>query len=157
MIIKGLARHILLIVSYLFIFQFLASCGTPIPLGNDSSTTYYQISGGLKAGPFKIERVQLDFAQGLSSITVNKGQKISPVTTIKYQGTGVLSANWLVDDLVVERVNISLSHGSLLTLSPKPSTRIPTFILGRHSIRLQINRPKVDFREPKLSYFVINH
>ena len=143
-----------LLFSGLLFSLLVTSCGTPG--GNVSRASYYQITGASNTGTYAIQRVQLDFAQGLNSTTVTKGQKLSPVAQIKFQGRGVFLANWLVDDLVVEQVNISLGHGSLLTLSPKSSTRVPTFVLGRHSIRLKINRPEVDFREPKLSYFVSN-
>ncbi len=132
----------------------LAGCGTPG--GNANPLSHYQISGAGKTGPLSIQRVELNFARGQSSITVKKGNKIEAVAQIKYQGTGVLSASWMVDDLIVEQLNLSLSHGSLLTLSPKPSTQIASFNPGQHYLRLQINHPKVDFKQPKLSFFIVS-
>ncbi len=69
----------------------------------------------------------------------------------------MLSASWLVDDQIIEQVNISLHHGSLLSLSPKTTTRIPNFIPGSHQLRLQIKHPDVSFKQPELKYFVVNN
>ena len=136
------------------VLLFVVGCGTP--RGNAISVSNFQISGGVKPGPLSIQRVQLNFDGGLSSITVKKGNEIEASAQIKYQGTGVMSASWLVDEIIVEQVNISLSHGSLLTLSPKKSTQIPSFKPGQHYLRLQINHPRVEFKQPKLKYFVVN-
>ena len=159
MITRASGRQVLtkwiFIISGLCTFMFVIGCSTP--RGNANPVSYYQLSGGTKAGTFSIERVELGYAKGGSSITVQKGQKITPTAYIKFYGSGVLSASWLVDEVVLEQVNISLTHGSLLTLSPKAFTQIPTFVSGHHSLRLQINRPQIDFTQPKLSYFVVVH
>jgi hypothetical protein len=140
------------VFTWILTLFLITGCGTPS--GFSANNSYYQISGGSHAGALTIERIQLNFPQGLNSITVREGDIVSPTAVIKYQGRGVLTAQWLVDDRIIEQVNLSLNRGSVLNISPMPSSVVPSFAPGNHSIRFNIQQPAINFKQPKITYFV---
>lgn len=142
--IKKIIRRL----SGLILLMALVSCGTPHSVS--ISPEVLSVTGSHVVGAFSITRVQLDI-NGRSSQTIKKNIGVNPRAVIKFQGSGVFQAQWLLDGQVVEQVNSLLNRGSVLTLNPKT---IKTPILGRHEIRLQITQPIVNFKTPELKFFV---
>ena len=132
---------------YLWVFV-LTGCGTPHSVSLSSKSVV--LSGSYEVGTFKINRVELDI-NGFSSKTVKKNDVVFVQAVIKYQGSGVFQARWLLDGLVVEQVNSALNRGSLLTLKSK---KIKTSIVGQHRIQLKIIQPINNFKIPELTLFV---
>lgn len=139
-----------------FAFLMLSACGTPGGVIHSGTHTqkHIKITGGSTSGQLSIERLELTDQNGRNSFNVVKGKKITPLATIKFSGRGVLTGQWLVDGKIIEQINVNLSHGSLLNLRLKPSTRIPAFIPGSHKLQLKINQPAVNFKYPVLKFFV---
>ena len=131
-----------------FFMATLVACGTPHSVSSFSSLD--NVSGSHVAGAFSIKRVQLDI-NGHSSKTINKNEALNRRAVIKYQGSGVFQAQWLLDGRVIKQVNKSLNHGSVLTLTPKA---IKTAVVGRHVVQLKITQPVVNFKIPELTFFV---
>jgi len=132
---------------YLWVFV-LAGCGTPHPVALSSKSVV--LSGNHKVGTFEINRVELNI-NGFSSKTVKRNEAVAVQAVIKYQGSGVFQAQWLLDDQVVEQVNSVLNRGSLLTLKFK---KISSSSVGRHRIQLKIIQPIINFKIPELILFV---
>ena len=134
----------------------LNACGTPNSAVYSGAHTQkqLQISGASTAGQLMIERIELTDKKGRNSLSISSGQTFSPLAKIKFKGRGVLKANWVIDGQIIEQVNINLSHGSLLVLNIKPSTRIPTITPGTHKLQLKIMQPVVSFKQPELKIFV---
>lgn len=134
--------------SGLVLLTTLVACGTPHSVS--LSPKVMNVTGNHVVGDFSITRVQLDI-NGRSSQTIKKNEGLNPRAIIKYQGSGVFQANWLLDGQVVAQVNSVLNRGSVLTLNPKA---IKTPVPGRHVIRLQILQPTINFKTPELKVFV---
>jgi len=131
----------------------LSACSTAATVAPAGS--HFQISGNASAGVLSIDRIQLDFGSGESSITIAQNSEIKPVATIRYKGLGNFSARWVLDGQVIGQYNTTLNRGSLLAFSPEPATPIPTFNLGRHQLRLEIVQPLVKFKQPSINFFVV--
>jgi len=147
--ILGIKKQGLLGMSfYLWVFV-LAGCGSPHPVS--LSPKSFILSGSHEVGTFKINRVELNI-NGFSSKTVKKKEAVAVQAVIKYQGSGMFQARWLLDGQVVEQVNSALNRGSLLTLKSK---KIKTSLVGRHRIQLKIIQPINNFKIPELTLFVV--
>lgn len=130
----------------------LSACG--VALDQPLNSGHYKISGTGQTGELVLERVELRHSNGRASITLDPGQSPHPSAIIRYRGRGVLRANWKVDGAVMETVNLTLSHGALLQLSPRPQTRFTDHHSGRHEITLDIIAPRTSFAIPRLTYFI---
>jgi len=145
---------ILVFYSSLFL---LYSCGTPtsVNISGAHKQDFYKISGSSYSGKLSIERVEITDLKGKPSLTVKQGAPVIPQAIIKFKGSGIFSANWNVDGRIIEQVSLNLTHGSVLTLKPRQTTKIPTYQPGTHTLSLQINSPAVRFKAPLLKYFII--
>jgi PKD repeat protein len=104
---------------------------------------------------FQISFLQLRFEDGLSYKVVPRG--FSPLTAsidIKYEGTGLFQAQWLVDGMPFRSVSQALSFAQSATLDCGRMPGLPTQITGMHEISLRILRPDVGFPIPVIRYFV---
>lgn len=141
--LKAMALALLLLALY--------GCGTANTV--QLSAKPFNISGAHSAGEFSIQRLQLSFS-GLSSKTIAPNERLNPSAVIKYQGSGVFIAQWLLNGQIIEHVNMVLNRGSLLTLSPKFAKSVSAQPFGRHELQLKVIQPAPNFKSPKITFFV---
>ncbi len=84
------------------------------------------------------------------SIAYLKQKNLTAKVRLKYEGTGIISAYWKIDDKHYKLVNQILSFGQSKVFSIK---NIPTIERGLHKISFWIKSPKTEF-ELKGYYFV---
>jgi PKD repeat protein len=107
------------------------------------------------AAPFQISFVQLRFEDGKSYQQVAKGfQPLLVFADMKYEGTGIFKAQWMVDGQTFQPVSLSLSAKGQQILSLGKETPLPTQVPGIHEVTLNIIQPQVQYSIPKLRYFV---
>lgn len=129
----------------------LTACGSPVLM---TTTPRYQLSGATQSGSFGIDRVQLEFSPGISRLTISRGTQVSPVATIKFRGRGHFQAHWLLDRQLIEQLNMTLDHGSVLNLSPTRPINTASLSPGEHRVILQINNPPTSFKNPEVILFL---
>lgn len=118
------------------------------------------------AGPrsaFQIFFLQLRFADGKAYKVVPRDeQALTAFADIKYEGTGIFQAQWLVDGTpfrVVTRAmpfaeDMTLDSSGLMPGQPAVLPGLPTNIPGVHEVSLRILQPEVEFLVPVIRYFV---
>jgi PKD repeat protein len=105
--------------------------------------------------PFSISYLQLRFEDGKPYTVVPKGTSFLRVfADLKYEGTGVLQAQWLIDGNPFGLVTRFLAMADQITIDSGYPPRLPTLIPGLHEVTLQILQPKVEFSIPVIRYFV---
>jgi hypothetical protein len=129
-----------------------AGCGqlTPVPVPMDSA----QVSGGATTGPLVVRRVELQFTDGRPRATVPQGETVTARARIRFDGTGLLRATWLVDGRALQTVSMPVSYGDSLTLDSSPGILLPTFEPGPHEVVLRIDQPAGALTVPAIVYTV---
>ncbi len=112
------------------------------------------ITGTTTPGPLRVERLELVFDNGFGTITLPRDSRLAATAILRYRGSGSLRAEWRVDGRPVELVNQIITHGSTLRLPLAPTTVLPTFEPGPHTVTLSILAPQVAFDLPAIHYFV---
>jgi len=136
------------------LFLVLTSCSANPLIDSVEAPALYRISGRATAGPLKIQRIELSFANGFGSTTVSQNDVVTAQAQIRFSGNGVFKAQWLVDGRIIENVYLLLSSGSLLSLPMADSSRLPTFEPGLHEVKLLILQPQTSLKMPIIKYFV---
>ncbi len=131
--------------------------------GSDTATskTTLQIVPA-SAGPFSLVRMDLGFqnSQGRGNnagrITVPlNARNIRAVAHITYNGSGLLRAQWKVDDQVIGYVSQYLYPGARQAVVKSPEVPgFPSYDTGRHKVELEIISPAPPFEEPVIYYYV---
>ncbi len=124
--------------------------GTPL-----QSRQSWQLSGGTTTGPLQISRVELLFQNDRGEIDVPSGSKLSARAVINFNGNGLFQGQWLVDGMPVELVSIPVTFGNRLSLHTAPTTVLPTFDLGPHTVTLTVQSPSTMMTLPSITYHVI--
>ena len=127
-----------------------AERGTPPP----PTAPHFEITGGTTTGPLRIERVELVFDNGFGSITVPQHSRLGATATLRFSGNGPLRAEWRADGRPIEQVNLIVTHGATLRLPLAPTTVVPTFEPGPHTLTLAILAPQPTFDLPTIRYLV---
>jgi hypothetical protein len=105
--------------------------------------------------PFSISLINLRFEDGKSYRVVNRGfQPVVAFADIKYEGTGIFYAQWLVDGSPVGLVSRSLAYADSITIDSGLIPGLPTLIQGIHDVTLKIIQPATEFAVPAIRYFV---
>jgi len=105
--------------------------------------------------PFGISYLQLRFEDGKPYSVVPKGAGLLRVfADLKYEGTGILQAQWLIDGNPFGLVTRLLTMADQITIDSGYPPGLPTLIPGLHEVTLQILQPKVEFSIPVIRYFV---
>jgi len=124
-----------------------AACGASLQLPVTAS-------GGPLA-PFAVTSVRLRFENGATNVLVGKGTSgLAAFLDLKFEGTGFLQVEWLVDGVPVRTEAVSLAFADSVTLSSGGLPGLPTAVLGPHTVSLAIVRPAVAFTLPTLTYYV---
>jgi PKD repeat protein len=106
--------------------------------------------------PFSISFINLRFGDGKSYSVFDKG--FAPVIAyadIKFEGTGNLTAQWLVDRQPFKTVTLPLTYAGEMTLDSGDIPGLPTLVPGIHEVALIIIQPQTEFAIPVLRYYVL--
>jgi len=105
--------------------------------------------------PFGISYLQLRFEDGKPYTVVPKDSSpLRVFADLKYEGTGILQAQWLIDGNPFGLVTRFLAMADQITIDSGSPPGLPTLIPGLHEVTLQILQPKVEFPIPIIRYFV---
>ncbi|MDH4197045.1 MAG: PKD domain-containing protein, partial [Candidatus Aminicenantes bacterium] len=113
---------------------------------------------GETAGPraaFQISFLRLRFDDGQPYKVVAKNTPgLRAFADIKFEGTGILQVQWLVDGmpLPVQARTLSFARTELIDSGRVPG--LPTELAGPHDVSLRILSPETDFEVPVIRYFV---
>ena len=123
----------------------------PFPV--TSQIRIYPIAG--PTAPFGISYINLRFVDGLSYKVVSKDfSQLIAYADIKYEGTGILVAQWLVDGQPFRMVSETLAYAEDFTFDSGSLPGLPTLSPGIHEVTLNIIQPQTDFSIPVIQYFV---
>ena len=105
---------------------------------------------------FGVSFLQLRFDDGKSYRVVPKGlPSLKAFADIKYEGTGLLRVQWLVDGTPLGAfITRALNFAADTTVDSGALPGLPTVMPGMHEVSLRIFDPAVDFTIPMIRYFV---
>jgi len=107
------------------------------------------------AAPFNISFIQLRFDDGKAYKQVPKNfAPLLSFADIKYEGTGIFEAQWLLDGKPFKSISLALPSARQQTLDSGSTPPLPTQIPGVHDVTLNIVKPEVPFTTPTIRYFV---
>jgi len=104
---------------------------------------------------FSVSYINLRFADGKSYRAVQKGY--SPLTSyaeIKYEGSGILQAQWMVDGNPFRLISKNCIQAEQLIIDSGEVPGLPTINPGLHQITLKILQPETTYAIPIIQYFV---
>lgn len=105
--------------------------------------------------PFQISFIQLRFEDGKPYKSILKDSPdLIAYADIKYEGTGILIAQWEVDGIMFKQINKLLPYAEQITIDSGKTPFLPTNILGMHNITLRIIQPQGELEIPFIRYFV---
>lgn len=125
--------------------------------GNSQVDITLQINVTEPKGPraaFQISYIQLRFDDGKSYKVVEQNAPLMAFADIKYEGSGILQALWLVDGVPFRQVALTLPFAKETVINSGEIPGLPTNFFGLHEVTLKIINPVPDFEVPILRYFV---
>jgi len=113
---------------------------------------------GERAGPrasFQISFLRLRFDDGQPYKVVAKNTpELRAFADIKFEGTGILQVQWLVDGLPLPVQTRTLSFARAEVIDSGRVPGLPTELPGPHDVSLRVLSPETDFEIPVIRYFV---
>lgn len=107
------------------------------------------------AAPFTVSMLRVRWDDGRTDVSVDQGfAPLVAYADLKYEGTGLLQAQWLVDGIPIGTFTEQLSFADAVTLDSRRAIPLPTTGLGEHWVTLRILSPQVAFQPPLIRYFV---
>jgi PKD repeat protein len=104
---------------------------------------------------FQISFIQLRFEDGKSYRIVPKDYRpLVAYADIKYEGTGLLQAQWLLDGQPFGNITKAMPFSDFTNIDSGKLPGLPTQMLGMHEVSLRILQPPADFKIPVIRYFV---
>jgi hypothetical protein len=128
----------------------LAACGSLRPAPLPQGPSY----AGAAAGPLRVRRIALAFADGRAGATVPRNARLRARATIELDGSGPFRGTWLADGVPVEVVVRSVAAGETLVLETSAATVLPTVEPGPHEISFRVESPAASPGAPVLRYAV---
>lgn len=105
--------------------------------------------------PFRISFLQIRFEDGKTYKVVPKDfEPLMAYADIKYEGTGILRAEWRVDGKVFRIITRSLPFARDIVIDSGDIPGLPTQLPGMHDVTLRIIEPMVEYNIPVIRYFV---
>ena len=105
--------------------------------------------------PFGISFIQLRFEDGKAYREIPRDfQPLRALADIKFEGTGSLQGDWLVDGQPFRPISETLSFARDLTIDSGLRPPLPTNIPGPHEVSLRITQPPSEFQIPVIRYYV---
>lgn len=138
----------------LFAGLLAGGCSTvgPAPATAPIPEPVFRPGGGDTAGPLRVERIELTFANGRPDATVSRGASLSARAEIRFSGNGVFRARWLQDGGVIAQEVLQVTFGPILDLPLRAP--LATFEPGRHRLVLEVIEPATPLSPVEVSYFV---
>jgi PKD repeat protein len=104
---------------------------------------------------FQISFIQLRFDDGkYYKVVPMMSDSLVAYADIKYEGTGILHAQWLVDGHPFRLVTRSLPFAGQTMIDSGTIPALPTLIPGLHEVSLRIFQPNTEYSAPLIRYFV---
>lgn len=104
---------------------------------------------------FAVSFIQLRFEDGKSYKVVPKEfGALTAFAEIKFEGTGLLQAQWLVDGMPFKTVFTNLSFAGNTIIDSGSVPGLPSLIPGLHEVTLSLMQPQAGFVIPVIRYFV---
>jgi len=104
--------------------------------------------------PFSISFLQIRFEDGKAYKHVPKDfQPLVSYADIKFEGTGILEAQWIVDGKPFQTASLAMPYARQETIN-SGRTSLPTLLPGIHEVTLSITQPRPEFQVPTIRYFV---
>lgn len=105
--------------------------------------------------PFSISFIKLQFEDGKSYKVVPKNfMPLVSFAEIKYEGSGILVAQWMVDGSPFRFLSQPLVQAEQILIDSGNIPGLPTLIPGIHEVTLNIIQPALEFNVPVIRYFV---
>jgi hypothetical protein len=105
--------------------------------------------------PFQISFIQLRFDDGKAYKVVPQDfRPLVAYADIKYEGTGLFQANWLVDGQPFGTATKAMPFADFAVIDSGKIPGLPTQMLGMHEVSLRIFQPQANFVIPVIRYFV---
>ncbi len=105
--------------------------------------------------PFKISFIELKFDNGKPYKNVVKdSEDLVAYANIKYEGSGILIAQWEADGVLFKQVQKVLPYAEYTTIDSGKIPSLPTNIVGMHNVTLKIIQPEVEYPIPVIRYYV---
>jgi len=106
--------------------------------------------------PFRITYIKLHFEDGSTSKQIDRGfADLQAVADIKFQGTGSLMLQWLVNGQVLTSRSVPMNFAGQSTIKSGLVPPLPSQALGRHRVSLKILSPQQTLDIPSIEYTVI--
>ncbi len=116
-------------------------------------TVFSEIRG--PRAPFSISFIQIRFEDGKSYKVIPKDfAPLISYADIKYEGTGILRAQWIMDGKPFRFITQSLPFARDTIINSGKIPGLPTQIPGIHEVTLRIIEPQVEYAIPVIRYFV---
>lgn len=104
---------------------------------------------------FTISFISLRFSDGKAYSVVPKDTRgLQVFAEIKYEGTGILIAQWLVNGMPFQMVSQALPFADSIIIDSGQIPGLPALIPGLHEVSLAVFQPDVEFPIPAVRYFV---
>ncbi len=104
---------------------------------------------------FDISYINLHFEDGKTAVSVPRNfSSLVAFADLKYKGTGIMTLQWLVDNMPFKIETVSLTFSGETSINSGTTPALPTQLTGNHEVTLKIIRPAVEFPIPVISYFV---
>lgn len=104
---------------------------------------------------FSVSFIQLRFEDGKPYKVVPRDfGSLTAFADVKFEGTGVLQAQWIVDGMPFRTVLVPLSFAGTTVLDSGRVPGLPSLIPGLHEVTLRILQPSAEFEVPVIRYFV---
>jgi hypothetical protein len=107
------------------------------------------------SAPFAISGGILRFANGTASLSIVRDTSgVTAFADLKFEGSGLLQAEWRVDGKPFKTSTQSLGFSGQVTIDSGKLPGLPTVVIGPHTVSLRIVKPDVAFIIPDISYYV---
>lgn len=104
---------------------------------------------------FQIYFVQLRFDDGKSYKIVPKDfSPLNVYADIKYEGTGIFRAQWILDGAPLGIVTRAMPFARQITIDTSDIISLPTITPGIHEVSLRVTDPPTENPIPAIRYFV---
>ncbi len=104
---------------------------------------------------FALSYVHLRFEDGKAYRTIPRNyDRLAAYAEIKYEGTGTMQAQWLVDGLPFKTALMPLAFAGSTVIDSGRLPGLPSVVPGIHEVTLNIIMPRSDFSVPVIRYFV---
>ena len=104
---------------------------------------------------FAVSFIQLRFEDGKSyKVVPREFGVLTAFAEIKFEGTGVLQAQWLVDGMPFKTVFTNLLFAGNTIIDSGRVPGLPSLMPGLHEVTLRLMQPAAEFEVPVIRYFV---